>query len=182
MQLKRPEHEINLNPLQRGGILTKEARDALVEFADGYSVCDFCPGRLDLIERPNIKKFIHEDLPEFLGCDEVRTTNGAREAKFAVMHSLTKKGAWILDPFTGSSTTGIAANLMERKFLGIDIEPEFLEISKNRKLEIENEILFNKYRSKLHGFKEPKQLELYLLNEPNVEYKTELNLTNNPNR
>jgi len=47
-----------------------------------------------------------------------------------IILSSTKKGAWILDPFTGSSTTGIAANLLERKFLGIDIEREYLEISK----------------------------------------------------
>ena len=32
----------------------------------------------------------------------------------------TDSGAWILDPFTGSSTTGIAANLLGRRFLGID--------------------------------------------------------------
>ncbi|MEI2739385.1 MAG: site-specific DNA-methyltransferase [Chitinophagaceae bacterium] len=50
----------------------------------------------------------------------------------------TKPNAWILDPFTGSSTTGIAANLANRRFLGIDQEEEFLTISKNRKLEIEN--------------------------------------------
>ena len=30
----------------------------------------------------------------------------------------THSGAWILDPFTGSSTTGIAANLLGRRFLG----------------------------------------------------------------
>ena len=28
----------------------------------------------------------------------------------------TKPNAWILDPFTGSSTTGIAANLANRRF------------------------------------------------------------------
>src|SRR5690606_13272542 len=45
----------------------------------------------------------------------------------------TKPNAWILDPFTGSSTTGIAANLANRRFLGIDLEEPFLEISKKRK-------------------------------------------------
>ena len=45
----------------------------------------------------------------------------------------TKPSAWILDPFAGSSTTGIAANLANRRFLGIDKEEEFLLISKNRK-------------------------------------------------
>ncbi len=89
----------------------------------------------------------------------------------------TKQGAWILDPFTGSSTTGIAANLLNRRFLGIDIEEEYLEISLRRKLEIENERIFHKYRTKLHGFKETKQLELNLLSEPKIEYERELDLS-----
>lgn len=93
----------------------------------------------------------------------------------------TKQNAWILDPFTGSSTTGIAANLLERKFLGIDIETKYLEISKNRKLEIEIDIVFQKYRNKIQGFQKPKQLELHLLKEPSMDYKTELNLTTVPN-
>lgn len=89
----------------------------------------------------------------------------------------TKQGAWILDPFTGSSTTGIAANLLKRKFLGIDIEEEYLKISKCRKIEISNKLIFNKYRNRLQVFKKPEQLELYLLKEPSIEYNTELDLT-----
>lgn len=61
----------------------------------------------------------------------------------------TQKGAWILDPFAGSSTTGIAANLLGRRFLGIDKEQEFLEISRNRKLEIEDFKTFNAFRKKI---------------------------------
>ncbi len=63
----------------------------------------------------------------------------------------TQQGAWILDPFTGSSTTGIAANLLERKFLGIDLETEFLDISIKRKIEIENRETANLYRSKIQN-------------------------------
>lgn len=63
----------------------------------------------------------------------------------------TEKGAWILDPFTGSSTTGIAANLLERKFLGIDKELDYIEISKARKHEIENICVAQKYKSKIQG-------------------------------
>ena len=61
----------------------------------------------------------------------------------------TKPGAWILDPFTGSSTTGIAANLLGRRFLGIDKEEEFLEISRNRKFEIEDIHTYASYRKKV---------------------------------
>lgn len=61
----------------------------------------------------------------------------------------TDKGAWVLDPFSGSSTTGIAANLIGRRFLGIERENEFAEISKQRRIEIENTRTYNEYRSKI---------------------------------
>lgn len=53
-----------------------------------------------------------------------------------IIQASTEKGAWILDPFTGSSTTGVAANLLGRRFLGIDTEEEFLKMSAARKEEI----------------------------------------------
>jgi Sep-tRNA:Cys-tRNA synthetase len=87
---------INIDPLQRGGILTEEARAALLEWGDGYSVCDFCPGALDQIKTPPVYDFIHKALPEFLSIDEARVTNGARESKFAIMHSMTIDGDWIV--------------------------------------------------------------------------------------
>lgn len=90
----------------------------------------------------------------------------------------TEKNGWILDPFTGSSTTGIAANLANRKFLGIDKVDEFLSISKNRKLEIENPQIFGTYRKKLGGFEDKNQLELFLAKEPEIEYDRSLNFNN----
>ncbi len=44
----------------------------------------------------------------------------------------TNKGDIILDPFTGSSTTGLASVMNGRKFIGIDREVEYLELSKKR--------------------------------------------------
>lgn len=61
----------------------------------------------------------------------------------------TTKGAWILDPFAGSGTTGIAANLLERRFLGIEKDEEYLSMSKARKTEIEKTSVFSLYREKL---------------------------------
>ncbi len=61
----------------------------------------------------------------------------------------TREGAWILDPFAGSSTTGIAANLIGRRFLGIEREEDFLAISKARREEIENGKTFETYRRKI---------------------------------
>ena len=44
----------------------------------------------------------------------------------------TEPGAIILDPFTGSSTTGLAAVKHGRKFIGIDKEKNYLELSEKR--------------------------------------------------
>jgi Sep-tRNA:Cys-tRNA synthetase len=82
---------INIDPLQAAGKLTPAAGDALLDWGDGYSVCDYCNGALDLIKKPPIEEFVHKSLPAFLGTDEARVMNGARESKFAVMHSLAKE-------------------------------------------------------------------------------------------
>jgi len=44
----------------------------------------------------------------------------------------TMLGDIIIDPFTGSSTTGLAAAKHGRKFIGVDLEKEYLELSKKR--------------------------------------------------
>ncbi|MDE6685562.1 MAG: site-specific DNA-methyltransferase [Duncaniella sp.] len=56
---------------------------------------------------------------------------------------------WILDPFAGSSTTGIAANLCDRRFLGIEQECNFAILSKNRREELNNQEIRLYYRDKL---------------------------------
>lgn len=48
------------------------------------------------------------------------------------------EGGWVLDPFCGSGTTGIAASLLGRRFLGIDMETAFLEMAKARREELED--------------------------------------------
>ncbi len=44
----------------------------------------------------------------------------------------TNKDDIVLDPFTGSSTTGLAALLNDRKFIGIDTENKYLDLSIKR--------------------------------------------------
>ena len=83
----------------------------------------------------------------------------------------TKAGAWILDPFAGSSTTGIAANLLGRRFLGIEREEEFAAISKARREEIEDGKTFSKYKRKIPDIMkaEDKQLDCFACGEEIVE-------------
>lgn len=87
---------INLDPLQTGGILTPEARRALLEWGDGYSVYDYCMSSLNQIKTPPLFDFVHKALPEFLGCDQARLTNGAREAIFAAMNAVCRDGDWVV--------------------------------------------------------------------------------------
>lgn len=44
----------------------------------------------------------------------------------------TREGDLVLDPFCGSSTTGVEAVLLNRKYVGIDSEGSYLELSKKR--------------------------------------------------
>ncbi|HEF3459271.1 TPA: site-specific DNA-methyltransferase, partial [Campylobacter coli] len=57
----------------------------------------------------------------------------------------------ICDPFSGSSTTGIAANLLNRQFIGFEKENEFINISIARKKELENN--FNTIKNKINDLK-----------------------------
>ncbi len=109
-QLHR-EHKglINLMPLQTGGMLTDAAKEVLMEFGDGYSVCDFCQGNLCNVTNPPIRDFVQELLPQFLGCGVATITHGAREAKFIVMHSLTRPGDSIVVDGNKHYTTVVAA-------------------------------------------------------------------------
>lgn len=52
----------------------------------------------------------------------------------------TNKGDLILDPFTGSSTTGIASYLLGRNFIGIDTEKKFLDVSIKRFEELDRNL------------------------------------------
>ena len=44
-------------------------------------------------------------------------------------------GDTVLDPFMGSGTTGLAALELNRKFIGIELNEEYFELSKQRILE-----------------------------------------------
>lgn len=49
-----------------------------------------------------------------------------------IVMSSTNEGDTILDPFNGSGTTGIAAKELNRKYIGIDLEEEYLKLTIKR--------------------------------------------------
>ena len=44
----------------------------------------------------------------------------------------TREGDWVLDPFLGSGTTGLASKLINRHFVGIEREKEYFDICEER--------------------------------------------------
>lgn len=63
---------------------------------------------------------------------------------YRILIASTRIGDTVLDPFAGSCTTGIAANLLNRKFIGIDQSEEFLNLGIRRKIEIGNPLYSTK--------------------------------------
>ena len=70
---------------------------------------------------------------------------------YRIILAATNKGDTILDPFSGSGTTGIAANLLGRNYIGIEQDKQFCELSLRRCQALKNEKtrkeLYDKMRS-----------------------------------
>ena len=49
-----------------------------------------------------------------------------------ILAASTEPGELVLDPFCGSSSTGVAAKALGRRYIGIDSQEEYLELSRRR--------------------------------------------------
>lgn len=61
----------------------------------------------------------------------------------------TDENDWVLDPFCGSGTTGIATSLLKRNFVGLENESQFVLLSKSRREELDSPIIRKDYLDKL---------------------------------
>lgn len=75
------------------------------------------------------------------GCG-IHPTQKPLRLLYRIVVASTRVGETILDPFAGSCTTGIAANLLGRRFIGIDQSEEFLNLGIRRKSDIENPVRY----------------------------------------
>lgn len=85
-----------------------------------------------------------------------------------IILATTSQGDWILDPFSGSSTTGIAANLCGRRFAGIEQEEAYCLLSKARREEIDNIESFDNLINHIEDLQNMKQCAMAY--EPLAEY------------
>lgn len=87
---------------------------------------------------------------------------------YRIILASTKKGDTILDPFAGSCTTGIAANLLGRNFIGIDQSQEFLDYGIRRRREIDDPVMAQKI---LHKMSENPDEVMVMVNHARKELK-----------
>ena len=88
-----------------------------------------------------------------------------------LIQASTQPGSWILDPFSGSGTTGIAANLLGRRYLGLEREEEFLAMSQSRREELEDINIRNLYLEKLTKARHiPPQDTLFISDNSEINY------------
>ena len=110
------------------------------------------------------------DIPNNKTRDELKYGKHPTQKPLALLTRIimasTQQGEWILDPFTGSSTTGIAANLLGRRFLGIDQEQEYIAMSKQRREEIEDTQKRATFRSKIKDICISEEYSTTALGEP----------------
>ncbi len=61
-----------------------------------------------------------------------------------IISSSSNEGDWVLDPFVGSGTTGIVCSILNRSFVGIDSNKEYLDVAIKRfKDKRKKELLFS---------------------------------------
>ena len=55
-----------------------------------------------------------------------------------------RKGDIVLDPFNGAATTGVVCMKNDRDYIGIELNPDYVELSKNRLAQTDAEIYMEK--------------------------------------
>lgn len=99
------------------------------------------------VEMPDVWKFARPSFWE-RSCGKHPTQKPLR-LLYRILQTCTREGFTVLDPFAGSCTTGIAANLMGRKFIGIDMNKEYLDYGIRRKNEISDAAKADKILNKM---------------------------------
>ena len=114
----------------------------------GNCFCGFSPLELKFIFKKGKPKVIKryknlittirsQNSPDNLRAEH--PTSKSIEPYSKIIEMFSKENDLILDPFLGSGTTVVACKMLKRNFIGIEINPDYCEISRQR---LRQEILF----------------------------------------
>lgn len=85
----------------------------------------------------------HRDLITLKTCQDDKTGHPTQKPlrlfRKLVMAS-SKEGDLVVDPFCGSGTTGVVCRELKRQFIGIELNPEYVEMAKQRLASIPNSL------------------------------------------
>ena len=77
------------------------------------------------VQMPGLGYFFHEDNFGHPGYTSLDLTK-------RVLSAFTVEGQTVLDPFMGTGTTGVACEILGRKFIGIEIDDKYYSIAQKR--------------------------------------------------
>ncbi len=129
-----------------------ESVDGVVEYLENTGLKDLFVNRTikDLNDYVQMKDVWH--LPSIAAWEKDCGKHPTQKPLCLLVRAIlasTKENSWILDPFSGSGTTGIAANLLNRRYLGLEICREYLDMSKNRRQSLDIPEIRSKHIEKL---------------------------------
>ncbi len=96
---------------------------------------------------------------------------------YRIILASTNEGDTILDPFSGSGTTGIAANLLGRKYIGIEQEKQFCELSLRRRQSLEDEKTRKKMYDKMRSSPDETTVLINHMRDSNREMAMQTGIT-----
>ena len=96
---------------------------------------------------------------------------------YRIILAATNEGDTVLDPFSGSGTTGIAANLLGRKYIGIEQDEQFCELSLRRRQALEDDKTRQKLFDKMRSTPEETTVLINHMRESDRERAMQLGIT-----
>lgn len=96
---------------------------------------------------------------------------------YRIILASTNEGDTILDPFSGSGTTGIAANLLWRKYIGIEQDEQFCDLAIRRRQDLEDDIIRKKLYDKMRSTPEETTVLINHMRDVDREKAMQLGIT-----
>jgi DNA modification methylase len=111
---------------------------------DNHTMCDFAqwyPSKHEYIwfakqRQAGRSRRLAACVPDVISCARARESTHSAEKPVALLAQLieqsTLPGEFVIDPFCGSGSAGVAAKSLSRAFVGIELDPKWAEVARGR--------------------------------------------------